>query len=326
MRKGVLMSLFFAGILFVMGCSGSDSGGSGSSSKAKITANNATDVTNSAFQATNSVAKSSGTISDELDRSGGEKLSNPGKNVIAGFGGGLLAFLSESGALEEIEGKAWPDAKSKISIDDFSGKVEGLYGGSAAYTVSIQGNSFRISVAFDEYTSRAEEYLDGTVIFTGHLNSQNNAIEGSINISFDGLRLRYSNDYDSILSGNMVMDGDKQKAVFTANISISDQLTGIKTSVNNYVLDIMTEALSVTYKVAGDFHHSKYGSVTVSTEEAFVQQLFADHPKDGSMLIEGGEGTKSRLTIIDSSSYMIEADLNGDGSFEWKSGTLYWIY
>lgn len=327
MRKGVLLSLVLAGILFLGGCSGGDSGGSSdTSSKAKITVNNVDDITQSAFQATNSVVTSGGAISNELGRSGEEKASFHGRNVVAGMGAALLSFLGESNVMADIGEAARAEARARFQIDDISGTRRGLYGGTATYNVSTQGSSFKMIIVFDDYTSYPEEYLDGTLVLTGRFDSQNDTAEGSMNISFDAFRVRYANDFDYTVSGTMTMEGEGQEAVFTADATIKDQLTGITSKVEDYVLDMTIESSNMIYTVAGSFLHSKYGKVTISTEEAFRQQVFAEHPSDGIMMIEGTEGTKSRLTILDSSSYMIEADLNGDGTFEWNSGTLHWTY
>lgn len=325
MRKSVLLSFALAGILFFASCSGSDSGGSsGGSSKVKLTANNVSDVTQSAFQTTNAMITGSGAVSEEIGRSGEEKDELVGRNIIAGFGFYILDFLNETGALMSDNEEAYPDGRSRTQLDDLYGTKQGLYGGSATYSLSKQGNSFKLSIVFDDYTSYPETYLDGTLILTGTFDSASDAPTGKMNISFNGFRIKHANNYDYTLAGTMAMEGDTTGAVFTANASVKDQLKGTTSRVENYVLDMMLQSSYMVYTVSGTFGHSTYGNVTLNTEEAFKQQLFAEHPVDGILYIEGGEGTQSRLIIIDSSSYKIEADLNGDGTFEWNSGTLYW--
>jgi len=324
MQKFVLLSFALVGLFFMTSCSGSDSGGSsGGSAKAKLTVNNVSDITQSAFQTTNAMITGNGAISEELGRSG-EKNDLAGKNILAGFAFCILDFLHETGLLMSGNTDASANSRSKTQLDDFYGTRTGLYGGSATYSISKQGKSFRLSIIFDDYTSYPEEYLDGTIVITGIFDAEDDSPQGEMNISFNGFRVRYANHFDYTLSGTMSMEGDTTGTVFTANASVKDQLKGTTSKVENYILDMSIQSSYIIYTVSGTFGHSTYGNVIVNTGEAFKQKLFAEHPMDGILYVEGGEGTRASLTIIDSSSYKIEADLNGDGTYEWSSGTLHW--
>lgn len=327
MRKYLVYCLLLAGIVFLASCSGSDSdGGSSVSGKTKLTANNVTDVTQSAFQTTNAVVTSGGAMTDQIGRSSSNNDDQPGRNIIAGFAYSILNFLDDAGLMTDTGvSEDNVQGKSRVKLDSFFGTKQGLYGGTATYNLSKQGTSFRLSIVFDDYTSHPETYLDGTATITGTFDADRDVPKGVMTISYSSFRLRYANSFDYTLTGTMSMEGDMSGAVFTANATIKNQLKGLTSKVENYVIEMTIQSLYMNYKISGQFTHGTYGNVSLSTDQNFKQLLFADHPSEGIMTVEGGEGTKARMTIIDSSSYMIEADLNGDGTYEWNSGKLYWV-
>lgn len=318
MQKNIFLpALLLSAVMFFSGCTGSDSGG-GSTSKARITSNNASDITESAFQANTSMVTGSSAVAGELGRSSDEKNLPAGKNLIADLDFQILDFINESGILSSAQ------TRSRFQVDDFYGTKNGLYGGTATYTLSRQGQTFRAIITFNDYSSYPEEYLDGSLTLNGKANPADDSLSGNAEITFNSLRIVYSNHFDCTVSGTMTMQTQGSGMIFTSSATIRDELRNKTSKVENYVVEMKTENPYIYYDISGAFSHSTYGEVEISTSRTFIQKLFEDHPSEGILIVEGAAGTMSRLTVIDSETYIIEADLNGDGAFEWTSGTRSW--
>lgn len=85
----------------------------------------------------------------------------------------------------------------------------------------------------------------------------------------------------------------------------------------------------VSFTISGTYYDHDHGYVSVSTTTPFILYSGYDHPSQGVLIIDGrtgiaGGSTKARLTAITASTYRVEADTNGDGSYDWNSGTVNW--
>jgi hypothetical protein len=319
MRKKVCLLLSLAVVMLLSGCSGSDSGGNTSSPKAKITSGNASDITESAFQANAVMTAGNSTVTEQIGRSSDEKSQGISGNIMAGLGYQVFEFITEAGLLSSGQ------ARARFQVDDFFGTKYGVYGGSATYTLSRQGQTFRAIIKFDDYSMYPEQYLDGSLILTGKADPDDDSLSGDVDIDFNSFRVYYGSHIDCTVTGSMKLKmSGNLRMIFTANATLKNELKNLTSKIEDYVIDMEVSGQNLIYDISGVFIHSKYGRVDISTGQRFVQRLFEDHPLEGIMLIDGASGTKSRLTIIDSESYTIDADLNGDGSYEWTSGTMYW--
>jgi hypothetical protein len=85
----------------------------------------------------------------------------------------------------------------------------------------------------------------------------------------------------------------------------------------------------VDFQVSGKYYHPDYGYVNISTPTAFRIYSGSVWPSQGVLMLDGktgiaGGSTRARLTVISSNAYEVEADTDGDGTYDWNSGSLNW--
>ena len=83
------------------------------------------------------------------------------------------------------------------------------------------------------------------------------------------------------------------------------------------------------FEVSGYYYDPDYGYVVISTSIPFVIYVGDYGPSVGVLVITGNTGiaggsTKARFLALSSMTYQVEADTNGDGTYDWNSGILYW--
>jgi hypothetical protein len=99
--------------------------------------------------------------------------------------------------------------------------------------------------------------------------------------------------------------------------------------INPYNMTIFRGSDYVDFQVSGRYYHPDYGYVDISTPTAFRIYSSSTWPSQGVLVLDGktgiaGGSSRARLTVISSNAYNVEADTNGDGAYEWNSGTLTW--
>jgi hypothetical protein len=94
----------------------------------------------------------------------------------------------------------------------------------------------------------------------------------------------------------------------------------------DYDLTVLRTANSMEIGLAGEFTHPDHGYVTIQTPTKFMFYDGNDFASSGTMTIYGTDNTKARLTAINNQSCECEVDTNGDGVYEWTSGTVPWSY
>jgi hypothetical protein len=110
----------------------------------------------------------------------------------------------------------------------------------------------------------------------------------------------------------------------TMNVNVKDNTDGKVYWMDNYfITDIYYDTYDET-EISGNFYSPDYGYVTLSTQEAFITLDEDDYPSQGILIATGAGGTTARLTVLSATTYHVEADTNGDGTYEYDSGTLYW--
>jgi hypothetical protein len=77
-------------------------------------------------------------------------------------------------------------------------------------------------------------------------------------------------------------------------------------------------------EISGKFYSPDYGYVTLSTQQTFIILTDDDYPSEGVLIATGVGGTQARLTALSSTTYKVEADTNGDGTYEYDSDALSW--
>jgi len=79
--------------------------------------------------------------------------------------------------------------------------------------------------------------------------------------------------------------------------------------------------------VSGKYYDPTYGYIDVVTTDNF-RFLESDNytwPSSGVMVVTGTDNTKARLTAVSNTQCQIDADLDGDGDYEWGPVTKNWV-
>jgi hypothetical protein len=200
--------------------------------------------------------------------------------------------------------------------------------GSATFTMSYDDvtGAFSGTMAFNGLCG-AGDTISGAAGFTGQLNP---STEEMLQFGFSFNNLTLSSDVDSItISGTLSMDGQSIPMVATMDILIQNNITTQVYWVNNYTLRIIQGVGYTEIEASGRFYHPGHGYVVVTTLEPLVVNDTDGTPSSGVLMVEGtigsgGSLTAARLTALSSTTYLVEADTDGDGQFDDYSEEFFW--
>jgi hypothetical protein len=108
----------------------------------------------------------------------------------------------------------------------------------------------------------------------------------------------------------------------------TDNNTGISYWLKDWILrHTHGEGYTEIVSAIGRFYDPDYGYVELSIEEGILIYAEDDRPSSGKLVLTGAEGTqggdtKIRITHLSATEYLVEADTNGDGAYDYNSGTL----
>jgi hypothetical protein len=210
--------------------------------------------------------------------------------------------------------------------------LPGSCGGEVYYDVSIDSifGDFSGTADFREYCDKANPdlVLDGITEFYGDYDLLTLEID---DFSFIFRGLTGITDAGSFtLDGSMNGNVSTTRAYVKANAVLTDNTTQKDYWLKDFEVTAVKGLSFLDLTVTGRYYDYDYGYVDVSTEEPFRLYDSDDWPASGILLLTGGEGsaggsTMARLVVIDSSSYEVEADTDGDGEFDdYYSGPLLW--
>ena len=66
----------------------------------------------------------------------------------------------------------------------------------------------------------------------------------------------------------------------------------------------------------GRFYDPEFGYVELSVEELIQINSTDRWPSSGAMILTGAQGTKARLTFLNATEFLVEADTDGDGAYD----------
>ena len=204
-----------------------------------------------------------------------------------------------------------------------SGTVHGDCGGSGSYTISIddQTGEFSGTLDFSSYCD-GEVIISGATSFSGEIDVDTGDIL-KFNFSFDNLTGTLGTD-SFTLNGNISFDVTASPATMTMAMLLQDNSTGKVYWLRDYTMTATEGANYVDVELSGRYYDPDYGYVNITTNTPFRIYDGDDWPSEGVLVITGDGNTRARLTVLSSTTYQIEADTNGDGSYDWDSGVLNW--
>ncbi len=230
------------------------------------------------------------------------------------------------------------------AIESMTGTIDGSGGGTADFSISVDTvtGDFTGSITFNAFTEVGVTY-DGSAGFSGVAIFEGEEYQGNID--------SFTFDYDSVtctsFGNSFTVDGTMAFADFyyewpypyvTMNMVYRDDGTGKIYRMESFVISFDFEWLGseddgIYYAIAGTFYHPDYGYVNLTTPTWFWQYVYDTYPSYEGELIAtgaigaGGGNTYARLVIgqINSNTYEIYADTDGDGIEDYYSGELSWV-
>ena len=208
-----------------------------------------------------------------------------------------------------------------------SGSIDGTCGGSASYTMQYDdlNGDFSGTFSFSSYCNGGVT-LSGGASFSGSLDlsDPNNPTFESFKITFTHL-----SDGSSTLDGTINLDVSSSPTIVTFDALLEDNVTGKVYWIKDYDMSITEGSDGLGNYVdleilSGSYYDPDYGSITVETTTPIRTYASDEWPSDGVIVVTGNSNHKVRLSAIDETQCRIDADLDGDGSYDWGPVDKYW--
>ncbi len=281
---------------------------SGLTDAAVINESNAEDISGGAFGA--------GLVGDGMMTLGlGPDQTNTTVNKFRSVK--IPVLLSDS--LHLLDFGSSSTAGFEAALETVSATINGNCGGSMSYLVQADDSdgTFSGNFNFNEYCNDGTT-VNGNASFGGKMNVDTGEFIEAY-FSFDNL-----SGADLTLDGDIDIDFSASPNVVTLNAFGQDPGSGKVFWIRNYRITIDEYSGYVQIEMAGRFYHPDYGYVTLSTTEPFVLHDGDEWPASGTLVVEGANSRKAKISSIDNANCVVEADIDGDDAYEWVSETLMW--
>jgi hypothetical protein len=298
------------------GCAGGGGGSNGSdgivysgiTDQAEISESNAQDITAGAFGA--------GLVGDGLMALSLDEGSND--NFIGEFRTAKVPLIL-SDSLYLIDFTTISASGFQTAVQTVKDTITGSCGGSMSYSVSLDDvkGTFNGSFTFSEYCNDGAT-INGRARFNGRIN-MNTSEFSEAHFSFGNLSVG-----GLTLDGNIDIDFTQVPNMITMNAYGQDPSSGKIYWVKDYEVTIAENTGFVEVEMSGRFYHPDYGYVTLSTTAPFTLYDGDEWPTEGTLVVTGANGSKAELIAIDNEYCSVEADIDGDGSYEQDLGTMAW--
>ena len=222
-------------------------------------------------------------------------------------------------SLRKIESAPPSNAFSPNSIvtkrNNFSGGCGGIF--SSMLNFNKASKQFQGHLSFTDY-------CDQGIIISGQtdVNGTFDAPSGDLttaNFSFDDLT-----DKSITLDGDISISLSDPPIIATFSAYAHDKSSGLTYWLKDYSMNIDKFAGYVAIEIFGRFYHPDHGFVKITTTEPLIVHDEDDWPTSGRIETRGDKNTNARLTTLDYLYFGVEADTDGNGIFDWDSGTLNW--
>jgi hypothetical protein len=338
MRTGAILEKSFAifgmlALFLLVSCGGGGGGGggkdttttnsttlsyTGSTSKAVIDETNAADISTSAVNggtnntAFNGLAALTGTSGDvEVKRIGVWGSANIMQNAVSD----ILAVTPSASASEKavqteqetIDGTCGGQASGTVQVDDVTGKFSG-------------------NLNFSNYCESGTS-VNGVTNFSGTINTATDEFV-KLTLNFDYLNVDCQNG-SSVLDGSISISVQSNGANMTMNLYLQDSQSGDIFWLENYNMQIDDESSYMSISISGNFYAPQDGYVSLSTQQNLIIYSGDTNPSSGILVAVGENGpaggpTLAKLTCLSPDLFQVEADTDGDGIYDWDSGSLSW--
>ena len=315
-RKVQILGQLFIGMLaiFTLGACGGGGGGdnsgySGVTSQATVTTANAQDLAVNAYQG-GPIGQSlvSPLAHSAVPAATGNRLldfaaltRNLAQQIHPGATGGIVTPQAMVTVTDTVQGTCGGTAQVSFTADDVTGK----YTGSAVYT---------------DYCD-AGVTLNGTEALSGQVDTTTGDLMNA-STSFQGLSMSDATG-SATLTGTETLEiaNDGLNIVETIDMVLKDNASDKTYWINNYRLDLSLSNLilpDIDISISGRFYDPDRGYVEIVTETPLHIPNGAEDASSGVLVFQGAENTSARLTVNGDGTYLIEADADGNGSYEWS--------
>ncbi|MDA8179563.1 MAG: hypothetical protein M0T69_08515 [Deltaproteobacteria bacterium] len=296
------------------GGGGSSSGSSpytGITTAAVITSTNADNIIRSAYQGGDASTAFVSPLSASTSEPQNVSTASPPK------------VYSIVQVLKEISGKACGQrfTAGKVApkaVVSESGTLNDGYGGSVSYSLSVddQSGAFTGSFTASNYHGDGGGTISGAMTVSG---TYNIALDVFDNINFTLSSVTVTDASSSVTVSGSVVLLNGNPATGTVTLYLTDNVTGKTDWIDNFMINV-TEGLGyVDATLSGKIYLHDYGYVVISTSTPFRFLAGSTYPSSGTMIVTGASNGRAKLTVVNSTSYTIDVDANGDGTYETSS-------
>ena len=307
----------------LMACGGGGGGSSSGSSPytgittaAVITSTNANNIARSSYQGGDTSTAFVGPLSASTNETQNVSTASPPK------------VLSIVQVLKEISGKACSQqfTSGRVApraVVSESGTLNDGYGGSVSYSLSVndQTGAFTGSFTASNYHGDGGGTISGAMTVSGTYNIALDVFD-SINFTLSSVTVTDASSSVTVSGSIVLLNGNP--ATGTVTLYLTDNVTRKTDWIDNFTINV-TEGLGYAdATLSGKFYLHDYGFVVISTSTPFHLLAGNTYPSSGTMIVTGASNGRAKLTVLNSTSYTVDVDANGDGTYETSSSHT-WI-
>jgi len=319
-----ILSCMLLSLFIIYGCGGGGGGGgaginyTGVTSQALIDENNAYDIAVGTYEG--------GDRAYNFDNLFGVVQQNS-KSINTGLVQEIYSFFSV--VVAKVENSATFNVVSLGAVISENETIAGECGGN--FSVDISGNdqtgNFSGSFRFNDFCE-PEFTANGKMNVSGNFDPNTEEIN-NINMSFSNLSMAVEGESIG-MNGSINLNLTSFPYRMTMSFVFEDNNMNKTYKFQNFVFDIYEGFDFVDIEASGRYYDHDYGYVEISTVERLRFYEYNLWPSSGIFVFTGdygieGGNTRARLYVIDSSSFLVDADTDGDGFFDdYNSGSIFW--
>lgn len=226
-------------------------------------------------------------------------------------------------AILQVDVNASPGVVVSGAIVTESDTIPGDCGGNASYTIEVDDvtGDFSGTMNFNDYCSEGVT-LTGSTSFSGMFDVYTGDFL-QFSLTLDTVTITSGSD-SFTTSGSVSFNFQATPLTATMDIRIRDDSTGKVYWVNDYSITLVEGSGYVEFEVSGRYYDPDYGYIDFHTDTPFHIDDGDEWPSAGVLIVEGEGGTEAQLTALSSTTYIVDADTDGDGIYDWDSGVLNW--
>jgi hypothetical protein len=303
---------------FLIACGGGGGGSSPSSSPytgvttaAVITPTNAHDIVRNSYQGGDTGTSFVSPLSVSTNETQNVSTASPPK------------VLSIVQMLKEISGKACSQqfTSGRVApraVVSESGTLTDGYGGSVSYSLSVndQTGAFTGSFTADNYHGGGGGTISGAMTVSGTYNIPSDVFD-NINLTLAAVTVTDASSSVTVSGSVDLLNGNP--ATGTVTLYMADNITGKTDWIENFTINVTEGVGYANATFSGKIYLHDYGFVVISTSTPFHFLAGNTYPSSGIMIVTGASNGRVKLTVVNSTSYTVDVDANGDGIYETSS-------